>query len=148
MRLSYNYRQYSGTLDFWLPNAEFKTYLNSDGSLKDPHNPHRPQTLEKRDASEMLIYFRSIIEGHLTERVEAGKEVNDEYIKKLLLHATNTHRENVNRWIGVQTGRVKLPEAEGKEGAHFTRAINKVWRNYFNPLEGWHEPEEQEGGAI
>lgn len=148
VQISYNYRQYSGTLDFWLPNAEFKTYLHSDGSLKDPLNSYRPQTFEKIDASDLLIHLRSIIENHLNERIEAGKEVNDEYIKKLLLHATTTHRENVDRWIGVLTGRIKLPEGEGKEGAQYTRVINKVWRNYFNPLEGWHEPEEQEGGAI
>lgn len=144
VRLSYNYRQFTASLDFWLhPISEYRK-LTTSGKLENPDEPHRPKTSFNVDASDLLVLFARSIEKHLEQRIEQGKPLDDDYIKSLLAYAVNKHSEQGLRWWRALRGSETIAEAEaeGKTGKALTRWLNKNWERYFNPLEGW-----QEGGA-
>lgn len=147
VRLSYNYKQFTASLDFWLyPISEYRK-LTTSGRLENPEEPNRPKTTFNVDASDLLVLFARSIEDYLAQRIEEGKAMDEDYIKSLLAYAVNKHVEQGIRWYKALRGNETIPEAEGREGRGLTRWLNKNWERYFNPLEGWHEPE-QEGGAI
>lgn len=142
VRLSYNYKQYTASLDFWLYSiSEYRKFTTS-GKLLNPDDPHRPKTSFNVDASDLLVLFARSIEKHLEQRIEEGKPLNDIYIKSLLEYAVNKNSGQGLRWMRALCGNETIPEAEGRTGKALTRWLNKNWERYFNPLEGW-----QEGGA-
>lgn len=149
VRISYEGKQYTGSLKIPVPVADFSR-LNTNGTLKDPNTTNRPKTfIGNLDLSDLLQIFASEISMQLNRHIDSGKQITQAYVSRLIEHCASTYEKQIYRWIGLILRREVLPEMEGKCEGTITKYLNRNWRNFISPLADWNEDApEQEGGEV